>query len=591
MLVEHREQLDAVIADPHRARDDRARRVRGAARGRARGRGLPRARRARPKRKAERDATAKTRATGKERERVAASRSAVAPVNPVNPEADLEAPSGASADWQSRRRGPATRSKPGVRLILEGIGEDPDAPGLLDTPRRVAEMYEEIFVGHRRPTRANCSSPCPATITSEMVLVKDIAFYSICEHHLLPFLGTRPRGLHPRASRPHRRAVQAGPRGAHRGRAAAAPGAHHLRGRRRHDGGARAARRAGADRGRAPLHVDARRAHARAPRPSPAPSAASSSRTPPRGPRSSRSSTPALRPARRAQPVPLPGAQPPVDLPCVMGILNVTPDSFSDGGLFAQPEAAVAPGRAPGRRGRGHRRRRRRVDAARAPTRCRVDAGDAPRRAGRSRRCRRRRRGARLGRHHEGRGGAPRPRRRRRAWSTTSRALRHDPEMAGVVAERRLPRLPHAHAGRAQDHAGRPALRRRRRRGLRLPRGAAARSPCARGRRRAGAARSRHRVRQDARAQPAAAARTSTASSRSAGRSCWAPRASASWERSSTPSRRIALGRHGGDHRASALLGGAAVFRVHDVRPNVEALRVDRGRAPGRATADEEGRP
>jgi GTP cyclohydrolase IA len=75
-----------------------------------------------------------------------------------------------------------------VRLFLEGIGEDPGRPGLLDTPRRVADMCEEIFFGI-------CADPRELLITmpgdqhQEMVLVKDIAFYSICEHHLLPFHG------------------------------------------------------------------------------------------------------------------------------------------------------------------------------------------------------------------------------------------------------------------------------------------------------------------------------------------------------------------------------------------------------------------
>jgi GTP cyclohydrolase I len=76
----------------------------------------------------------------------------------------------------------------GVRLILEGIGEDPSREGLLDTPRRVAEMYEEIFAGMAQdPAEHFC-----VTFNEdhqEMVLVRDIPLYSVCEHHLLPFLG------------------------------------------------------------------------------------------------------------------------------------------------------------------------------------------------------------------------------------------------------------------------------------------------------------------------------------------------------------------------------------------------------------------
>ena len=77
----------------------------------------------------------------------------------------------------------------GVRLILEGIGEDPDREGLLETPRRVASMYEEICSGLAAdPSRHFC-----VTFNEdhqEMVLVRDIALYSMCEHHLVPFFGT-----------------------------------------------------------------------------------------------------------------------------------------------------------------------------------------------------------------------------------------------------------------------------------------------------------------------------------------------------------------------------------------------------------------
>jgi len=76
----------------------------------------------------------------------------------------------------------------GVRLILEGMGEDPDRPGLRDTPRRVAELYKEIFSGlHADLTRI--LKPIEGEAHKEMVLVKDIPFYSVCEHHFLPFMG------------------------------------------------------------------------------------------------------------------------------------------------------------------------------------------------------------------------------------------------------------------------------------------------------------------------------------------------------------------------------------------------------------------
>jgi GTP cyclohydrolase I len=77
----------------------------------------------------------------------------------------------------------------GVRLILSGIGEDPERPGLIETPRRVAEMYEDIFSGIGQDGK-DILIAMPGDHHREMVLIKDIDFYSICEHHLLPFAGT-----------------------------------------------------------------------------------------------------------------------------------------------------------------------------------------------------------------------------------------------------------------------------------------------------------------------------------------------------------------------------------------------------------------
>jgi len=77
----------------------------------------------------------------------------------------------------------------GVRLILEGIGEDPGRSGLVGTPRRVADMYEEIFSGIGAPDPAELLIAMPGDHHREMVLIKDIDFYSTCEHHLLPFHG------------------------------------------------------------------------------------------------------------------------------------------------------------------------------------------------------------------------------------------------------------------------------------------------------------------------------------------------------------------------------------------------------------------
>ena len=76
----------------------------------------------------------------------------------------------------------------GVRLILEGIGENPDRAGLRDTPKRVAEMYAELTSGmHEDPTQHVV--PLPGDKHDEMVIVKDISIASLCEHHLAPFVG------------------------------------------------------------------------------------------------------------------------------------------------------------------------------------------------------------------------------------------------------------------------------------------------------------------------------------------------------------------------------------------------------------------
>lgn len=76
----------------------------------------------------------------------------------------------------------------GVRLIIEGIGEDPDRPGLRRTPERISEMYEEIFSG-LKSSPEDLLKPMEGEKHDEMVLLKDIPFYSVCEHHLLPFAG------------------------------------------------------------------------------------------------------------------------------------------------------------------------------------------------------------------------------------------------------------------------------------------------------------------------------------------------------------------------------------------------------------------
>jgi GTP cyclohydrolase I len=75
-----------------------------------------------------------------------------------------------------------------VRLLLEAIGEDPDRAGLIETPDRVARMYEEIFGQGEEEPRVSLSKRFDEQ-HHEVVLVKDIPFFSMCEHHLMPFFG------------------------------------------------------------------------------------------------------------------------------------------------------------------------------------------------------------------------------------------------------------------------------------------------------------------------------------------------------------------------------------------------------------------
>lgn len=76
----------------------------------------------------------------------------------------------------------------GVRLILEGVGEDAERAGLQRTPRRVAEMYAELTAGMREDAAEHVNA-LPGDRHDEMVVVKDIHFASLCEHHLAPFVG------------------------------------------------------------------------------------------------------------------------------------------------------------------------------------------------------------------------------------------------------------------------------------------------------------------------------------------------------------------------------------------------------------------
>lgn len=75
-----------------------------------------------------------------------------------------------------------------VKMILEAVGEDVDREGLLDTPKRVAKMYAEMFSGLHEDAKDYFKTVFHED-HEELVLVKDISFYSMCEHHLVPFYG------------------------------------------------------------------------------------------------------------------------------------------------------------------------------------------------------------------------------------------------------------------------------------------------------------------------------------------------------------------------------------------------------------------
>lgn len=83
-----------------------------------------------------------------------------------------------------------------VRMILEAVGEDPEREGLLETPRRVADLYEEVFAGLTIDPSEYLAVGFEES-HKEMVVLKDIPFQSLCEHHLLPFVGRAHVGYIP----------------------------------------------------------------------------------------------------------------------------------------------------------------------------------------------------------------------------------------------------------------------------------------------------------------------------------------------------------------------------------------------------------
>ena len=86
--------------------------------------------------------------------------------------------------------------KKAVTSIIKAIGEDPHREGLVDTPRRVAEMYAELFMGQNMDPKEELSVGFEVG-HREMVIIRDVPFYSMCEHHLLPFYGVVDIGYIP----------------------------------------------------------------------------------------------------------------------------------------------------------------------------------------------------------------------------------------------------------------------------------------------------------------------------------------------------------------------------------------------------------
>ena len=85
-----------------------------------------------------------------------------------------------------------------IRLLLKSFGEDPDRTGLERTPFRVSQMYKELLVGYRTDPIQMVNDALFEVTYDEMVLVRDIEFYSLCEHHLLPFMGRAHVAYFPR---------------------------------------------------------------------------------------------------------------------------------------------------------------------------------------------------------------------------------------------------------------------------------------------------------------------------------------------------------------------------------------------------------
>ncbi len=147
-----------------------------------------------------------------------------------------------------------------VYQILEAIGEDPNRSGLQDTPKRVARMYAEIFSGVEKDPAEHAKVVFHED-TDEIVLVKDIPFYSTCEHHLVPFFGVGPYRLHAE-KRTSDRFEQTGPHPGRGQQEASDTGKNHDHGGGHIDGTFGSARGHGRIGSRAHVHDHARREEA-----------------------------------------------------------------------------------------------------------------------------------------------------------------------------------------------------------------------------------------------------------------------------------------------------------------------------------------
>src|SRR3712207_2495295 len=116
---------------------------------------------------------------------------ALADVDPAMIEDDaldqVASPDGEAGKIEGAQFGSNPVIEQALRTILAQIGEDPEREGLLRTPRRVARMYAELTAGYRVDPETLVNDAVFSVDYDEMVVVRDIDFYSLCEHHMLPF--------------------------------------------------------------------------------------------------------------------------------------------------------------------------------------------------------------------------------------------------------------------------------------------------------------------------------------------------------------------------------------------------------------------